>query len=138
MEGTNTVEFRPENKKECMVDVVSKRKRCGHPCCSKQPTYGVEGIKRAEFYAAREGGHGECQVQEVCPGYSEQPTCGVQGSKAADFCAGHAKDGMVNVSGSSRKKRCGHPEKQPSCGVEGSKMVEEFCAQHAKEGMVDV
>ena len=67
-----------------------------------------------------------------CP---KHPAYGVEGSKTAEFCAGHRKEGMVNVV----SQRCSHPgcNKQPAFGLEGSKK-KEFCAEHKKEGLVIV
>lgn len=65
------------------MDVVAKR--CGHPNCTKRPTYGVEGSKRAELCV----GHAEEGMKDVAnrrcgfPSWlHKQPTCGVEGSKA--------------------------------------------------------
>ena len=57
-----------------------------------------------------------------------------QGSRTRFFCAGHAKEGMVNLQ---KNKKCAHPgcTKQLSFGIAGS-MKREFCAGHATEGMI--
>ena len=71
------------------------------------------------------------------PGCPKPPTYGMEGSKRAEFCAGHKKEGMVNVLTSN--KRCSHRccTKHPYYGVEGRQMAE-FCAGHKKESMVNV
>ena len=120
-----------------MVDVVSQRRRCGHPGCNKHPLFGVVGSKTAEFCSphAKEGMMNVVHQRCDHPDCGKRPLYGVDGSKTAEFCSPHAKEGMVNVV----SKRCGHPScnKRPSFGVAGSKTAE-FCSPHAKEGMVNV
>ena len=116
------------------MNVISKR--CGHPGCTKQPLYGVEVSKKAEFCAGhKKEGMVNINNNKRCghPGCNKQPSYGVEGSNMKEFCAQHKKDGMINVN----CKRCGHPScnKVPSFWVEGSKMAE-FCAKHKKAGMV--
>ena len=59
------------------------------------------------------------------PSCNKQPSFGVEGTRTALFCAGHKKEGMVNVVSS----RCGHPScnKRPAYCLEGRK-TPEFCA----------
>ena len=57
-------------------------------------------------------------IKKTCGnlGCNKHPAYGVEGSKTVEFCAGHKKEGMVDLKNS---KRCGHPgcNKRPSYGV---------------------
>ena len=65
----------------------------------------------------------------------KQPTYGVTGSRKQEDCAGHALQGMVNIS----RKRCAGDgcTKHPTYGVTGSRKPE-YCAEHALQGIVNV
>ncbi|CAM9522436.1 unnamed protein product [Sphacelaria rigidula] len=80
-----------------MVDVVSKQ--CGDEGCSKKPSYGVAGSKKAEFCSQHaRGGMVNVRFQTCCSeGCSKKPSYGVAGSKNARFSPQHARAGMVNV-----------------------------------------
>ena len=69
------------------------------------------------------------------PGCTKQPSFGVAGTKKRKFCAGHAKEGMVNLI----NKKCAHQgcSKVPSFSLAGT-MKRESCAGHAKAGMIDL
>jgi len=84
--------------------------------------------RQPPVYTARIGGHSRCRA-EGCP---KQPTYNFSGVRGAIFCAGHARDGMVDV----RNKRCKYPgcHKQPSRGVLGA--PSQYCRGHAPADMV--
>lgn len=118
-----------------MINVISKR--CDFQGCSKHPSYGVAGSKKAEFCVA----HAQEGMVDVCskrcghPGCTKRSSYGTPGSKKPQFCIHHAMKGMIDVV----SKRCAEVgcNKWPSYGIPGSKKAE-FCAAHAKDGMVGV
>lgn len=65
-------------------------------------------------------------------GCTKRPVCGGAGTNKADFCAGHKKEGMVDV----KDKRCAHVgcTRRQVYGVAGTSR-REFCSGHKKEGM---
>ncbi|CAM9903697.1 unnamed protein product [Sphacelaria rigidula] len=118
-----------------MVNVPSKR--CGKEGCSKLPSFGAAGGRKAEFCAT----HAPAGMVNVSSsrcgeeGCSKQPSFGAAGGRKAEFCATHAPAGMINVRG----KRCGMEgcSKHPSFGTAGGRKAE-FCATHAPAGMIAV
>lgn len=117
--------------------MVNFSKKCAEEECSKSPSYGVAGSKKAEFCSqhARAGMvnvKSNACVQEDC---SKQPSYGVAGISRREFCVQHARVGMVDVF----SKKCGNEEccKRPSYGVAGTRR-QEFCVQHARVGMINV
>lgn len=113
--------------------------KCRHRECSKQPSFGQVGTKKAEN-CAEHAKHGMVNVVSkrcIYRGCTKHPSFGMAGTKRAELCSKHAKDGMVRVSS---RRTCGHEEgctKQPSYGVAGTKRAE-FCAVHSKRGMINV
>lgn len=78
---------------EGMVNVVSKR--CKAENCRKQPTYGVEGTKVAQ-YCAQHKVEGLVNVRaRRCAeaGCNVAPTFGRKGFKKATHCVQHAETG---------------------------------------------
>ena len=113
---------------------------CSHAGCSKRAGYGVEGGKTTCCAEHTAEGMVNLINRRKCahPGCKKRPSFGVAGTKKIEFCAGHAREGMVNLKNINREK-CAHPgcTKQPSFGVAGTKK-REFCAGHAREGMTNV
>lgn len=114
-----------------MLDIGSKR--CGHKGCTTQPSYGVEGGRRAEF-CPRQAKDGIINTRSKTYGHlgSKWLSYGVEGRKTAKFRAQHANDRMII-------KKCIHAgcTKQRSYGVEGREYAE-ICAQEAKRRMIDI
>ena len=76
------------------------RKRCLYGSCSKRPSFGVSGTKKAE-YCAQHAPHGLVDiVNKRCAheGCSKRPSFGVLGTKKAEYCAQHAPHGLVDIS----------------------------------------
>ena len=70
-----------------MVDEASKR--CGHQGCTKQPSYGVEGTKKAEL-CSQHAAEGMVNVKRGRWGHkgcNKWPSFGVAGTKKAELCA---------------------------------------------------
>ncbi|CAM9755844.1 unnamed protein product [Sphacelaria rigidula] len=133
--GSMTCDEEGTHARAGMVNVGSKT--CGEEGCSKLPSFGMAGSRKAEYCAthARTGMvyvTGKTCREEGC---STSPSFGVAGSKKAEFCATHARAGMVHVKG----KTCGEESctTQSSFGVAGDKEAEFFTA-HARAGMVTV
>lgn len=121
---------------------LTTNKVCGHPGCSKGPSYGEAGGTKREFCAqhAPEGmvnlnslNHNRKQCKH--PSCTKQPSYGAKGTTKREFCAQHALDGMVDI----HNKRCEHQGcgKGAAYGSAGSGKQRQFCSQHAKDGMIN-
>lgn len=119
---------------EGMVDVLNKT--CGHPTCTKLPSFDLADTKNAEFCVqhAQEGMVNI--VAEIGVGIQvapRLPSHGVEGTKKTEFqfCTRHARDGMVDVV----SRRRGHPNnpKLPLYGLASSRKAD-LCAKQAQEG----
>ena len=89
-----------------MANVISKR--CPHPNCSKAPSYGTAGSKKAEICAEHPWGgmvNQRSQQEMWPPPMLNPPAYGKAGSNKEEVCTKHALDRMVNVV----NKRCCHP-----------------------------
>ncbi|CAM9710403.1 unnamed protein product, partial [Sphacelaria rigidula] len=79
-----------QHAEDRMVDV--QHKVCSTENCSKRPSFGLTGIRKAEFYLQ----HVEDEViglrDKMCSmeGCSKQPLFGLAGSRKRDFCLQHA------------------------------------------------
>ncbi|CAM9153130.1 unnamed protein product [Sphacelaria rigidula] len=108
-----------------MFDEVSKD--CGNDNCSKKPSYGVMGSRKAEFCAAHASSRMTTLTSKKCgnEGCFKYPSYGVEGSRKREFCAVHARLGMVNVS----NKKCGNEgcSKVPSYGGSGKSVGGVLC-----------
>lgn len=60
MIGSKKIEFCSKHAKQGMTNVV--RKKCGHPGCTKIPSFGIVGSKKAEFYS-KHAKPGMCNVK---------------------------------------------------------------------------
>ncbi|CAM9360534.1 unnamed protein product [Sphacelaria rigidula] len=113
-----------------------KIKLCRTEACSKYPSFGAAGARKAEFCAIHATAgmvnvkHKRCGNE----GCSKRASFGAPGGRKAEFCAAHAPAGMGNV----RKKRYGEEgcSKRPSFGAAGGRKARS-CATHASAGMVD-
>ena len=108
-----------------MVDVRSKR--CAHNGCTKYPSYGETGTKRAE-YCLQHALDGMIDVvSKRCAhnGCIKQPSYGVAGYGNSKYCAQHALDG-----------RCAHDDctRQPIYGMPGTS-TNEYCSHNALAGV---
>ncbi|CAM9293047.1 unnamed protein product [Sphacelaria rigidula] len=118
-----------------MVDVKSKK--CGDEGCSKRPSFGVVGSKKAEF-CSKHAMAGMVDVRVGKCGYggcSKHPSFGVVGSNMTEVCFEHVRARMVGV----KNKKCAHEgcSTQACYGVAGSKTAK-FCFEHARAGLMNV
>ncbi|CAM9920526.1 unnamed protein product, partial [Ectocarpus sp. 13 AM-2016] len=108
-------------------------KRCGHPVCTKWPSYGVEGCKMAglcpqltkDRMAFVVEGRGQSPRQHADD--NETLPFSVGGSKTAEFCSHEANTANA---GQLRRKRS-------ACGVEGTQTIK-LGASNSKAGTASV
>lgn len=110
---------------------------CQFPLCSRTPSYGLEGEKRATHCGQHRV---PCMVNVICrrcafEGCKRGPSFNDPTERKPMFCAKHRLPGMVNVI----SPRCHHPScsRGPCYGnVVDRKAV--FCSRHRMPGMVNV
>lgn len=99
---------------EGMVDVVNKR--CGHPSCSKLPSFSMAGTKR-RVMCAEHALDGMVSVKRCCHPYcSKRPHFDTSGNMKAGMCLEHAKAGR-NYPSRNQRSRC-EQENGSGCGIE--------------------
>ena len=77
----------PEKLKDGMINVVSKS--CAHNSCTKRPSYGVAGSRKAE-YCSQHASDGMIDVvRKRCAHNSctKHSSYGVAGSRKAEYCS---------------------------------------------------
>ena len=112
-------------------------KLCKYVGCTKQPVFGEDGSKIAEYCKT----HAPVEFVDVkhkrCKhtGCKTIPTFGKDGTKIAEYCKIHAPIQYVNV----KDKHCEHVgcKTRPSFGKDGSKIAE-YCKTHAPIKYVDI
>ncbi|CAM9510067.1 unnamed protein product [Ectocarpus sp. 12 AP-2014] len=110
-------------------------KRCGHPICTKWPSYGAEGCRMAGLcpqltkdrmtYVVE--GRGQSPRQHTDD--NETLPFSVSDSKTAEFCS-HAQEANTANAGQLGRKR-------PACGVEGTPTIK-LGASNSKAGTANV
>lgn len=106
-------------------------KRCGHPRCTKWPSYGVEGCKMGGLCPQLT----KDRMTYLVEGRGQSPqqqhadTGSVDGSKTAEFCSHAQEANTANVGQRGRKR--------PACEVEDTPTIK-FGASDSKAGTVDV
>ena len=90
-QGSRTRFFCAGDAKEGMVN-LQKNKKCAHPGCTKQLSFGIAGSMKREFCAGH-ATEGMIYLQsKKCAhqGCNKSPSFGIAGSTKREFCAGHA------------------------------------------------
>ena len=114
------------------VDIyeAGSKKRGDLYVCSGHAKVGMVGLNGVQKCALQ-----GCSTRCAQPSCGKGPSFGAEGTKKVEFCAGHARDGMVDLKSTKCAQRgC---TKIPSLGVPGTRQ-REFCRENARDGMVDL